>query len=80
MDFRKAFAPARPAARTLAVIAATAAFTFVGAANLRAQTPPPAAPAPAAPAPAKKAQPKQPAKQPAPAPQAAPQLPGQPGQ
>jgi invasion protein IalB len=75
MNFRIAFAPARPAARTLAVIAATAALAFVGVADLRAQTPPPAAPAPA-----KKAQPKQPAKQPAPAPQAAPQLPTQPGQ
>jgi invasion protein IalB len=77
MNLRTAFAPARPAARTLAVIAATAAFAFVGAAHVRAQAPPPAAPAP----PAKKAQPKQPAKQPAPAPaQAAPQQPGLPGQ
>ncbi|HML12330.1 MAG TPA: invasion associated locus B family protein [Xanthobacteraceae bacterium] len=77
MDFRIAFAPARPAARTLAVIAATAAFAFVGAVGARAQTPPPAAPA----APAKKAQPKQPAKQPAaqaPAPAPAPVAPGQP--
>jgi len=73
MNFRIAFAPARPAARTLAVIAATVAFAFVGAAGVQAQTPPPGAP------PAKKAQPKQPAKQPAPAPaQAAPQQPGQP--
>ena len=75
MDFRIAFAPARPAARRLAVIAATAAFALVGVASVYAQTPPPAAPA----APTKKAQPaqpKQPAKQPAPAPaQAAPQLP-----
>jgi len=78
MDFRIAFASARPAARTFAVIAAASVFALIGAADLRAQTPPPAAPA----APAKKAQPKQPAKQPAPAPaQAAPQLPGQlPGQ
>jgi len=76
MNFRIAFAPARPAARMLAVIAATAAFAFVATAELRAQTPPPAAPAPT-----KKAQPKQPAKQPAPAPsQAAPQPPAQPGQ
>jgi invasion protein IalB len=69
MDFRIAFAPARSAAaRTSAVIAATAAFALVGAAALYAQTPPPAAPA----APAKKAQTKQPPKQQAPAP-AAPQ-------
>lgn len=69
MNFRIAFAPARPAARTLAVIAAAVAFAFVGAADVHAQTPPPGAPA-------KKAQPKQPAKQPAPAPaQAPPQLP-----
>jgi invasion protein IalB len=70
MDFCKAFAPARPAARTLAVIAATAAFVLVTV-GVHAQAPPPAAPA----APAKKAQPKAPAKQPAPAPapaQAAP--------
>jgi invasion protein IalB len=68
MDFRKAFAPARPAARTLAVIAAIAAFVLATV-GVHAQTPPPAAPA----APAKKAQVKQPAKQPAPAPaQAAP--------
>jgi invasion protein IalB len=70
MDFRIAFAPVRPAARLLAVIAATAALGLatVGA---HAQTPPPA----------KKAAPKQPAKQPAPpapAPQAAPQQPGAP--
>jgi invasion protein IalB len=71
MDFRIAFAPARSAARTFAVVAATAAFAFVGAAGVRAQAPPPA--------PAKKAQPKQPAKQPAPAPaQAAPQQPAPP--
>jgi invasion protein IalB len=70
MDFRKAFAPARPAARRFAVIAATAAFAFVGVASVIAQAPPPAAPAPA-----KKAQPKQPAKQPAPPAQAAPQQP-----
>ncbi|HEV3394976.1 MAG TPA: invasion associated locus B family protein [Xanthobacteraceae bacterium] len=71
MDFRIAFAPARSAARTFAVLAATAAFAFVGAAGVRAQAPPPA--------PAKKAQPKQPAKQPAPAPaQAAPQQPAPP--
>jgi invasion protein IalB len=76
MDLRIAFAPARPALRTLAVIAATAAFAFATV-GVNAQTPPPTAPAPA---PAKKAQPKQPAKQPtpAPAPQAAPQQP-QPG-
>jgi invasion protein IalB len=70
MDLRIAFAPARPAARTLAVIAATAAFALATVA-VNGQTPPPTAPA-------KKAQPKQPAKQPAPAPappQAAPQLP-----
>src|SRR5262249_10786718 len=62
MDLRIAFAPARPALRTFAVIAATAVFalTTVG---VDAQTPPPTAPAPAAPA--KKAQPKQPTKQPA---------------
>jgi invasion protein IalB len=71
MDFRIAFAPARSAARTFAVIAATAAFAFVGATGVRAQAPPPA--------PVKKAQPKQPAKQPAPAPaQAAPQQPAPP--
>lgn len=67
MDLRTAFAPARPAARTLAVIAATAAIAFATVA-VNAQTPPPTAPA-------KKAQPKQPAKQPAPVPgppQAAP--------
>ena len=93
MDSRIAVAPARSAARTFAVIAGTVAFAIVGAASLRAQTPPPAAPAtpPAAapatpPAPAKKAQAKQPAKQPAPAPapaapapaQAAPQQPAPP--
>ena len=69
MDLRIAFAPARPALRTLAVIAAAAAFALVGAADVGAQAPPPA----------KKAQPK--AKQPAPAPappQAAPQQPGAP--
>jgi invasion protein IalB len=65
MDLRIAFAPARPVARTLAVIAATAAFALATVA-VNAQTPPPTAPAPAAPA--KKAQPKAPAKQPAPAP------------
>jgi invasion protein IalB len=75
MDFRNAFAPARPAARRFAVIAATAAFAFVGIASVIAQTPPPTAPAPAAPPPAKKAQPKQPAKQPTPPAQAAPQQP-----
>src|SRR5262249_40349126 len=75
MNFRIAFAPARPAARTLAGVAATAALAFLGGADLHGATPPPAAPAPA-----KKAHPKQPAKQPAPAPQAAPQLPTQPGQ
>jgi invasion protein IalB len=77
MDLRIAFAPARPASRTLAVIAATAVFALATVA-VNAQTPPPTAPAPAAPA--KKAQPKQPAKQPtpAPAPQAAPQQPGAP--
>ena len=81
MDCPIAFAPARPAARTLAVIAATAAFVLatVGA---HAQAPPPAAP-PAPAAPAKKAQTKQPTKQPAPAPapaptQAAPQQPASP--
>ena len=71
MNFWMAFAPAFPAARALAVIAATATFATVA---VNAQTPPPAAPA-------KKAAPKQPAKQPAPAPaptQAAPQ-PGAPG-
>jgi invasion protein IalB len=75
MDLRIAFAPGRPAARTLAVIAAAAAFALATVA-LNAQTPPPTAPAPA-----KKAQPKQPAKQPAPAPgpaQAAPQQPAAP--
>jgi invasion protein IalB len=65
MDLRIAFAPARPVARTLAVIAATAGFALATVA-VNAQTPPPTAPAPAAPA--KKAQPKAPAKQPAPAP------------
>src|SRR5580700_8368205 len=71
MNFRIAYAPARSAARTFAAIAATAAFAFVGAAGVSAQTPPPAAPkAPA------KAQPKAPAKQPAPA-QAAPPAPAQ---
>src|SRR5262249_5511337 len=69
MNFRIAFAPARLAARTLAMIAATATFAVVAVA-VHAQTPPPAAP-PAAPA--KKAQPKQPpAKQPAQAPAPAP--------
>jgi invasion protein IalB len=77
MDLRIAFASARPAAGTLAVIAATAAFALA-AVGVHAQTPPPAAPAPT-----KKAQPKQPAKQPAPAPapgpaQAAPQQPAPP--
>jgi invasion protein IalB len=75
MDLRIAFAPARPASRTLAVIAATAAFVLATV-GVHAQTPPPTAPAPA-----KKAQPKQPAKQPAPAPgpaQAAPQQPAAP--
>jgi invasion protein IalB len=77
MDLRIAFASARPAARTLAVIAATAAFALA-VVGVHAQTPPPAAPAPT-----KKAQPKQPAKQPAPAPapgpaQAAPQQPAPP--
>jgi len=68
MNFRIAFAPARPVARTLAVIAATATFAFATVA-VHAQTPPPAAPA----APAKKAQPKHPpAKQPAQAPAPAP--------
>ena len=71
MNFGNAFAPARPAARTLAVIAAAATFALATVA-VHAQTPPPAAPP-------KKAAPKQPAKQPAPAPpQAAPQ-PGAPG-
>ena len=72
MDLRIACAPARSALRTLAVIAATAAFAFATV-GVNAQTPPPTAPAPA-----KKAQPKAPAKQPAPAPapQAAPQQPG----
>ena len=69
MNFRIAFAPARPAARTLAMIAATATFALATVA-VHAQTPPPAAPAPAAPA--KKAAPKQPAKQPAQAPAPAP--------
>jgi invasion protein IalB len=74
MNFRIAFALARPAARTLAVIAATATFALATVA-VHAQTPPPAAPS----APSKKAAPKQPGKQPAPAPaQAAPQ-PGAPG-
>jgi invasion protein IalB len=67
MNFRIAFAPARPAARTLAMIAATATFALASVA-VHAQTPPPAAPA----APAKKAAPKQPAKQPAQAPAPAP--------
>jgi invasion protein IalB len=75
MDFRIAFAPARPAARTFALIAA-AAFAVVGAVGVGAQTPPAAPPAASPKAPAKQAQPKQPAKQPAPA-QAAPQA--QPG-
>jgi invasion protein IalB len=71
MDFRIAFAPARPAARTLVIIAAAAAIANATV-GVHAQTPPPAAPA-------KKAQPKQPAKQPAPAPaQAAPQQPAPP--
>src|SRR5262249_50893351 len=79
MNFRFAFAPARPAARTLAMIAAAATFALATVA-VHAQTPPPAAPA----APAKKAQPKQPpakqpAQAPAPPPQAAPQQPGAPG-
>jgi invasion protein IalB len=67
MDFRIAFAPARPAARLLAVIAATAALGLatVGA---HAQTPPPAV---------KKAQPKQPAKQPAQSPAPAAPAPAQ---
>jgi invasion protein IalB len=75
MDLRIAFAPGRPASRTLAVIAATAAFALATT-IVNAQTPPPTAPAP----PVKKAQPKQPAKQPtpAPAPQAAPQQPAAP--
>jgi len=79
MNFRIALAPARPAARTLAVIAATATFALATV-GVHAQTPPPAAPA----APAKKAQPKQPpAKQPAQLPtpvpgQAAPQPGAQP--
>ena len=75
MDLGKAFASGGPAARTIEVIAATAAFALV-AVGVHAQTPPPAAPAPT-----KKAQPKQPAKQPAPAPgpaQAAPQQPAPP--
>ena len=74
MDVRIAFAPARPAVRLLALIAATAAFALATV-GVDAQTPPPAAP------PTKKAAPKQPAKQPAPAPvpaQVAPQ-PGAPG-
>ena len=75
MDFRIAFAPARPAARLFALIAATAVFAFMSV-GAHAQTPPPAAPT-------KKAAPKQPAKQPAQAPapaapQAAPQQPGAP--
>jgi len=57
MNFKMAFAPARPAARALAVIAAAAAFALASFAA-QAQTPPPAAPS-------KKAAPKQPAKQPA---------------
>jgi invasion protein IalB len=77
MKFRIAFAPARPAARLLAVIAATAALGLATVA-VHAQTPPPAAPTPAAPT--KKAQPKQPAKQPAAqAPAPAPAQPGVPG-
>jgi invasion protein IalB len=77
MKFRIAFAPARPAARLLAVTAATAALGLATVA-VHAQTPPPAAPTPAAPA--KKAQPKQPAKQPAAqAPAPAPAQPGVPG-
>jgi invasion protein IalB len=76
MNFRIALAPAFPAARMLAVIAATATFALATVA-VHAQTPPPAPPA-------KKAAPKQPAKQPTPAPaapQAAPQpgVPGAPG-
>ena len=47
MNFRIAFAPAFPAARTLAVIAATATFALATVA-VHAQTPPPAAPASAA--------------------------------
>jgi invasion protein IalB len=74
MNFRNAFAPAFPAARTLAVIAATATFALATAA-VHAQTPPPASPG----APSKKAAPKQPAKQPAPAPTQAAPLPGVPG-
>jgi invasion protein IalB len=76
MDFRIAFAPARPAARLLALIAATAALALATF-GAHAQAPPPAAPT-------KKAAPKQPAKQPAaqapaPAPaQGAPQQPGAP--
>jgi invasion protein IalB len=73
MDFRIAFAPARPAARMLALIAATAAFALATV-GVHAQTPPPAAPA----APTKKAAPKQPAKQPA-AQAPAPAQPGAPG-
>jgi invasion protein IalB len=79
MDFRIAFAPARSAARTFAVIAVTTVFALVGADHLRAQAPPPASP-PAAP-PAKKAQTKPAPKQPAPAPapaQGAPQQPAAP--
>ncbi|MBV8755596.1 MAG: invasion associated locus B family protein [Hyphomicrobiales bacterium] len=73
MDVRIAFAPARPAARLLALIAATAAFALASV-GVDAQTPPPAPPA-------KKAAPKQPAKQPAAqAPAPAPAQPGpQPG-
>jgi invasion protein IalB len=83
MNFGIAFAPARPAARTLAMIVATATFALATVA-VHAQTPPPAAPPAAPAAPAKKAQPKQPPKQPAQAPapaqgQAAPQQPGAPG-
>ena len=71
MDLRILRAPARPAARTLAVIAAAATLAFAGVAA--AQQPAPAPTAPPKAAPPKQTQPKQaPPKQQAPA-QAAPQ-------
>ena len=70
MELRTLFKPARPAARTFAVLAAVSALALANAAY--AQTPPAPAPAPAAPkaappkaAPPKAAQPKQPAPAPA---------------